>query len=479
MRLFICFAITACFVATLFAQAVPEPEREFRGVWIATVDNIDFPSKKGLPIAEQRREILADLDLAASLNFNAVVFQVRPMADAIYESKLEPWSEFLTGEMGRPQAFDPLEFLVAEAHKRGIVVHAWFNPYRAYHPAAKTVSADHITKSRPDLVRQYGSFRWMDPTDAEVRERSLQVVLDVVRRYDIDGVHFDDYFYPYPITENGARTDFPDERNWRDYRESAERSDGPTRRITLERDDWRRWNVNQFIEKVGREIKKIKPDIVYGISPFGVAEENYKNLYADAVKWLADGTVDYFVPQLYWKTDRKNREFPLLLKFWESKNAMKRHVWAGLGTYKIGEPKEGFTASEIAGQIGLSREIQRSHGNVQFSLKSIRNDLGGIKRALLEGPYRHAALIPEFSWIGAEAPSAPRVSIERDAELVRIKWSETGRRKAFWFVVYAKDAIGWSSSVVPASQRSMALSAKRKVEKVIVKSVDKLGRISN
>jgi uncharacterized lipoprotein YddW (UPF0748 family) len=298
--LILLFAVTA-----FRAESLPDVEREFRGVWIATVDNIDFPTKKGLPVEDQKMELIADLELAASLNMNAVVFQVRPMADAIYESKLEPWSEFLTGRMGKSQKFDPLAFLIVQAHKRGILVHAWFNPYRAYHPAAKTVSDDHITKRRPDLVRDYGKYQWMDPTDPEVRAYSLSVVKDVVRRYDIDGVHFDDYFYPYPITENGAKIDFPDDDNWRDYLSDAQKLSRPKmRRLPLGRDDWRRWNVDQFIETVGREIKRIKPEILYGISPFGVAEENYKNLYADAEKWLADGTVDYFVPQLYWKTDR-------------------------------------------------------------------------------------------------------------------------------------------------------------------------------
>ena len=477
LRLLILFLLAS--ISASAADTLPKPEREFRGVWIATVDNIDFPTKKGLPVEDQKKELIADLELAASLNMNAVVFQVRPMADAIYESKLEPWSEFLTGEMGKPQKFDPLAFLISEAHKRGILVHAWFNPYRAYHPAAKTVSGDHITKSRPELVRQYGKYQWMDPTDREVRAHSLKVVLDVVRRYDIDGVHFDDYFYPYPITENGAKVEFPDGGNWRDYLAEAQKLSGPNiRRIPLERDDWRRWNVNEFIETVGREIKRIKPEILYGISPFGVAEENFKNLYADAAKWLSDGTVDYFVPQLYWKTDRKNREFPLLLKSWEDKNVKKRHIWAGLGTYKINDPKESFSAAEITGQIRLSRDIQTSPGNIQFSLKSVRSDFGGIQKALRDGEYKRAAIIPEFPWIKSAPPSAPQTTVTRDAEFVRAKWTETGAKRAFWFIVYAKDKDGWSYSIVPASQTSIALTASRTIETIIIKSVDRLGKIS-
>jgi uncharacterized lipoprotein YddW (UPF0748 family) len=464
--------------AALFVHAIPEPRREFRGVWIATVNNIDFPTRKGLSADEQKKELIAAVDLASSLNLNAVIFQVRPMADAMYRSKLEPWSEFLTGEIGRPQEFDPLEFLICEAHDRGILVHAWFNPYRAFHPAATTTSADHITKRRPDLVRDYGRFKWMDPTDDEVRAHSLNVIKDVVTRYDIDGVHFDDYFYPYPITEKGLRVDFPDDANWREYRAIAEPFSGPSmRRLPLERDDWRRWNVDRFIEAVGREIKRIKPEIVFGISPFGVAEENYRNLYADAEKWLKSGIVDYFVPQIYWKTERKNREFRSLLGFWESRNPLKRHVWAGLGTYKIGDPKEEFPSSEITDQIALSREIQSSDGNIQFSLKSIRNDLGGIASKLREGAYKDPAIIPEFGWIKSPLPQSPVTGISRTADWVRVRWSGTDP-KAFWYVVFASDRNGWSYSIVPAKQRSMALSAKRGIQVVRVKAVDRLGRMS-
>jgi uncharacterized lipoprotein YddW (UPF0748 family) len=466
-------------VAAVKAETLPKVEREFRAVWIATVDNIDFPTAKNLSIEQQKAELIRDLELAEALKMNAVIFQVRPMCDAVYASRIEPWSEFLTGEMGRAQAFDPLEFIVSEAHKRGILVHAWFNPYRAYHPAAKTVSENHISKRRPDLVRKYGNYLWLDPTEPEVQKYSLSVITDVVRRYDIDGVHFDDYFYPYPISENGARVEFPDDKNWQKYLDAVNKTSSPTKpMIPLARDEWRRSQVNRFIESVGREIKKIKPEIMYGISPFGVAEENYKNLYADAEKWLGDGTVDYFVPQLYWKIDRPNREFPLLLKHWESKNRKKRHVWAGIGTYKIPSKTENFSAQEIIDQISLTREIQRSAGNIQFSFKSVRSDFDKIQTALREKSYGRAAIIPPSPWIKAAKPLAPKVKITRDAKTVRASWTETGKKKAFWFVVYAKDKNGWNYSILPAANKSIALSADRKIEKIIVTSVDRLGNES-
>ncbi len=479
-RIFIALFILSIFISVK-AETLPTVTREFRAVWIATVDNIDFPTKKNLSIEEQKAEIIKDLELAESLRMNAVIFQVRPMCDAIYESRIEPWSEFLTGKMGKAQAFDPLEFIVAEAHKRGILVHAWFNPYRAYHPAAKTVSENHISKRRPELVRKYGNYLWLDPSDAEVQTYSLSVVLDVVRRYDIDGVHFDDYFYPYPEKDSsGNKIEFPDDKNWQEYlRTAAQMSQNNVRRIPLKRDDWRRANVNQFIESVGREIKRIKPEVMYGISPFGVEDVNFTELYADAEKWLRDGTVDYLVPQLYWKIDRKTREFPLLLKSWESKNPQKRHVWAGIGTYKIGEAKEKFTAQEIVDQISLTREIQTTNGNIQFSFKSLGNDLDKIQNALRENSYRRDAIIPLSPWIKTAKILAPKVEITKNDKYVRANWTEEGTRKAFWFVVYAKDKNGWNYSILPAAQKSITLSSDRKIEKIIVTSVDRLGNESN
>lgn len=481
VKIFIPLILFLSFIS-INSQTLPKIEREFRAVWIATVDNIDFPTKKTLSIAEQKAELISDLELAKSLKMNAVIFQVRPMADAVYESKIEPWSEFLTGEMGKSQPFDPLKFIIEEAHKRGILVHAWFNPYRAYHPAAKTVSENHITKRRPDLVRQYGKYMWLDPSDAEVQQYSLSVVLDVVKRYDIDGVHFDDYFYPYAEKdEKGNKIEFPDNANYQKYVQTAlnANKNRVIKRSPIDRETWRRIRVNNFVSTVGEEIKKIKPTVMYGISPIGVQEINYNELFADAEFWLSQGMIDYFVPQLYWKSDRKNREFPLLLKNWESKNVKNRHVWAGIGTYKIPSKTENFSADEIIKQISYTREIQKTAGNIQFSLKSVRSDFDGIQNALKEKSYQREAIIPASPWIKTEKILAPKVEIKRDKDFVRVNWTEQGKQKAFWFVVYAKDKNGWNYSILPASQKSISLSADRKIEKIIVKSVDRLGNESN
>lgn len=448
-------------------------------MWVATVDNIDFPTRKGLSSDEQERELLAILELAKSLRLNAVIFQVRPMADAIYRSALEPWSEFLTGVMGRPQTLDPLEFLITEAHKRGILIHAWFNPYRAYHPAAKTISDNHVSKLHPEFVRQYGRYMWFDPTDRTAREWSLNVIRDVVRRYDIDGVHFDDYFYPYKERDAGGNEiDFPDEANWQSYLRTGGK---------LGRDDWRRQNVNAFIKAVGREIKKVKPEVVYGISPFGIWQPEpsrgitgfnaYAELYADARKWLRDGSVDYLAPQLYWETARQGQSFPLLLDWWRSQNVRQRFIWPGIAAYRIGSTPT-FTSDEIANQIDRTRADGLTQGSIFFSERSLRNDLGGIQKVLRDSVYRRDAVVPRFDWIKTKTIKPPAVTITRDDRYVRASWSERGRRRAMWFVVYAKDKDGWSYSIVPASQTSIALSVDRKVGKIIVTSVDRLGNES-
>lgn len=473
------------------AQPLPKIDREFRAVWVATVDNIDFPTKKNLSIEQQKAELIAILDLAKRVRLNAVIFQVRPMTDAVYRSNLEPWSEFLTGQMGKPQAFDPLEFLVAGAHRRGILVHAWFNPYRAYHPAAKTMSDDHISKRRPDLVRSYGKYLWLDPTEPDVRKHSLDVILDVVRRYDIDGVHFDDYFYPYPEQDAaGKRIEFPDDKRWQEALSTIDPDHtGSAQSYATRRDDWRRANVDLFIQAVGREIKRIKPDIVYGVSPFGIWQpvpergitgfNAYKELYADARKWLRDGTVDYLSPQLYWETTRKGQSFPVLLDWWQEQNVRHSFVWPGLAAYRIGSTPT-FNAAEIAGQIEKTRSSPETSGAIFFSEKSLRNDLGGIQNMLRDQVYKTDAVIPAFSWIKTDKMIlSPVVTSKRNGKFVRVKWRERGRRKAFWFVVYARDKNGWSHSILPASERSITLSADRKIKRVVVTSVDRLGNESN
>lgn len=473
MRILIAICI---FAATSFSQAIPKVEREFRAAWIATVDNIDFPTKKTLTTEEQKAELTAALDLASNLRLNAIIFQVRPATDAIYASRLEPWSEYLTGQMGKGQTFDPLAFVVDEAHKRGILVHAWFNPYRSLHPSAKTMSPDHISKTNPGIVRQYGRYMWLDPTDAEAKRHSLSVIADVVRRYDIDGVHFDDYFYPYAEKDAaGNNIEFPDHANWEKYKAS----DGK-----LDRGDWRRMHVNDFIASVGREVKKIKPQVMYGISPFGIWQpmperqivgfNAYAELYADSKKWLQDGTVDYLAPQLYWETGRPNLSFPVLLDWWKEQNTKRRHIWPGLATYRIGGP--GYDAEMVAGQIGFTRKDPVTLGGIHFSFKSLRTDMGGIQAKLRETVYTRDAVIPASPWMKTTRLASPKIVTKRDEKDVVASWPAV--RGAFRYIVYARDENGWTYSIQPANETSIALSAERGIKSIVVKAVDRLGNES-
>ena len=486
IRILLLISLCAAFAVTGLAQPLPRVDREFRAVWVATVDNIDFPTKRGLPVEQQKKELLDIVDLAKRLRLNCIIFQVRPMADAVYKPGLEPWSEFLTGEMGKAQGLDPLAFLIAEAHKRGILVHAWFNPYRAYHPSAKTMSTGHISKTQPDIVRQYGRYMWLDPTDPAARKESIDVITDVVRRYDVDGVHFDDYFYPYAEKDGqGKNIDFPDDKNWNAYLKTAGAGQFGK---PMSRDDWRRANVNSFIQAAAREIKHVKRDVVFGISPFGIWQpdasrgidgfNSYKELFADSRKWLQDGTVDYLSPQLYWETARKGQSFPVLLDWWREQNVRHSYIWPGLAAYRIGSTPT-FTADEIASQIEKTRESSETGGAIFFSEKSLRNDMGGVQSVLRDKVYRRDAVIPQFGWINVERITSPRLTIRRTRKFVNVSWRATGGRRAFWFVVYAQDKDGWSYSVVPASERSMSLSADRKIGKIVVTAIDRLGNESS
>jgi uncharacterized lipoprotein YddW (UPF0748 family) len=368
-----------------------DPPREFRGVWVATVANIDWPSKPGRPADAQKAELVALLDKCKSLNLNAVVFQVRPMCDALYESKLEPWSSFLTGVQGQHPGYDPLAFAVAEAHARGLELHAWFNPYRAWQPAATGDPAPtHLVKTRPDLAKRYGKHHWLNPTSKAVQDHSLAVMVDVVKRYDIDGVHLDDYFYPYPEQDADKKgIPFPDDDTWAAYRQAGGR---------LARDDWRRDAVNTFVKRLYDEVHKAKPWVKVGISPFGIWRpghpegiagfDQYAQLYADARLWLREGWVDYFTPQLYWPIAQEKQSFPKLLAWWAGENVKGRHLWPGIGTYRN-------PAAETAAQLKLVRGSGTATGAVHFSMKSLTGEkLEAVKRA-----YAEPALVPETPWL--------------------------------------------------------------------------------
>ncbi|MFA5806505.1 MAG: family 10 glycosylhydrolase, partial [Melioribacteraceae bacterium] len=294
---------------------LPKVEREFRGAWIATVANINWPNRKDLTTEEQKKEAISILDKLKNNHFNAVIFQARPQCDALYKSDIEPWSYYLTGNQGKaPDPFyDPLEFWIDEAHKRGMELHVWLNPYRAHHIEGGEVTEFSIVKKHPDwVVKLKSGYWWLDPSKKEVQDHSYSVVMDITKRYDIDGIHFDDYFYPYPSYNNDE--DFPDEESWKNYLNNGG---------DLSKADWRRENINVFIQRVYKGIKEIKPNVKFGLSPFGIWRpqhpesiegfDQYDKLYADAKLWINEGWVDYWAPQLYWKINTIPQSFPILL----------------------------------------------------------------------------------------------------------------------------------------------------------------------
>ena len=448
--------------------------REFRAAWVATVANIDWPSKPGLSNAQLRTEMLTILDRCEANNFNAVVFQVRPHGDAMYKSELEPWSYYLTGEQGKAPAgnWDPLQFVIEEAHDRGIEVHCWFNPYRANHPSQRgAVSSRSIVRTQPSLVKKYGDFMWMDPGEPAVQDWSFKVFMDVVERYDVDGIHIDDYFYPYPSYAGGA--DFPDGPSYAKYGNG------------MDRGDWRRKNVDDFVRRVYDGIKTRKPWVKFGISPFGIYRANtptgvkttfdqYAVLYADCLLWFEKGWLDYYTPQLYWKMEG-DQSYRLLLDYWKSKNKAGRHLWPGNYSGKLSADNGNWTREELVAQIQYTRRAG-ANGNVFFSMKTFTQDFKGINKFLRDGVYKEKALVPPSPWLDAVAPSAPSCSLNAENGVLTL---EGAGEDARYYAVYADTGDGLKLvRVTDARRTSVSGLALTRAKSVAVSVTDKAGNES-
>lgn len=455
----------------------PEFQREFRGVWVATVANIDWPSEPGLPVDVQQQEMRAILDRAVEMNLNAIVFQVRPAADALYDSPHEPWSEYLTGRMGQaPQPYyDPLAFAVEEAHARGLELHAWFNPYRAYHASAESpISPDHISQTRPDIVREYGDFLWLDPGEADAAEHTLRVILDVVERYDVDGIHFDDYFYPYRAYAEPGNAEFPDSASW--ARAVAEGT-------TLSRDDWRRSNVDRLIQRLYDEIKARKPHVKFGISPFGLWRPGYPDgtygfdayaeLYADARKWLREGWVDYFSPQIYYRMAQHNVPYAHVLRWWIDENVHARRIWPGNYTGRAAGARRSWPIEEITGQIYATRAQQGASGNIHFSMRAFMRESDSLAQDLMRHQYADPALVPAMPWLDDTPPSQPGASLEYAADGVFLVVAPPADEDDRLWAVRARRGDAWKKLVAPSSRTRIRLDGVP--ETVRVAAVDRVG----
>lgn len=442
---------------------VPEPRREFRAAWIATVHNLDWPSTYTLSPQQQRAEMIALLDLAAETGLNAVIFQVRTECDAFYKSSLEPWSFFLTGKMGAapPDGYDPLAFTIQEAHKRGIELHAWFNPFRASATERSAKSSSHITRTHSSLMLASGSMKWGNPASDFVRKRAIDVMVDVTKRYDIDGVHIDDYFYPYPKTSGSKVYDqFDDSSAYKAYRAKGGK---------LDVRDWRRSNINDFVSSLYSAIKSTRPSVEVGISPFGIWRpgypdsvkaglDAYDHIFADSRLWLNQGWLDYFSPQLYWRIE-SDQNFTSLHRWWTGENKKGRHLWPGMASSRIlSSEDKGRPATESIRQIEVTRQYSSPSGpgHLHWSIEAIKKDRGGL-RAKLRSAYADTALPPASPWLGSAAPGPVFVAPVDENGGIRLTFKAAP--DARWRVIQVQNGNNWSTlRAIPASQETFQLS---------------------
>lgn len=453
--------------------AAPPLEREMRGLWIATVANIDWPSTRTLSASQQKAELIDILDRAKAAGLNTIVFHVRPAGDAVYDSPLEPWASLLTGTQGGNPGYDPLSFAISEAHARGMELHAWINPFRAGNTSdTSTMVAPHLFTTRRELIRIYASNIWMDPGEPAVHDHSMSVILDILRRYDVDGIHADDYFYPYVVNDNaGKPIPFPDSATFVKYGAG------------LSLADWRRANIDRFVERMYREVHAIKPTIKVGISPFGIWRpgnpagitglDAYASIYADSRKWLQQGWVDYLAPQLYWAISPPQQSYTALLDWWLSQNTMNRNVWPGLAAYRVNDgTSSAFTMQEIPDQIRATRQRPSGTGNLLYNTTwTLKKNGGALASAFASDLYKTPALVPASPWLDAAPPPAPSITVSSDNLQITPSAGEAAR----WWAVRYHTSSGWMTRILFAADRSLLLSG---TDRVLVQAVDQAGNTS-
>lgn len=465
VRTLVCSSIVLSFTLLVLvshsthAQEHP-PKREFRGVWVATVDNIDWPSSPSLTTVEQQQEFIDLVEFHKANGMNALIVQVRPNADALYLSSYEPWSRWLTGEEGRvPNPFyDPLEFMIRECRRQQMEFHAWINPFRAiFNHQNVDISQNHIFFAHPEWVVPYGEHSYLDPGLPEVRKYVLNVVMDMVNRYDIDGIHFDDYFYPYRIDS----LNFLDDISFSRYGEGF---------ATV--GDWRRDNVNQFVQSVHDSIEIIKPHVRFGVSPFGVwrnksanllseasprgetsnlsltalplgsetqaLQTSYDDLYADVITWLKNGWIDYVAPQLYFGIGFELADYQKLLDWW-MKHTYGRQLYIGHAAYKVGRSQDSLWNDpyQLINQVALNRRSFQVDGSIFFSARSFLENPLGINNRMREGVFKHLALVPPMPWHQEAAPNPPQNLVAaRKRSKVLMQWQPSAHQEVCYYVIY-------------------------------------------
>ena len=445
------FLITCKSSKNTGAKNKPEklpPKREVRAVWIATVDNIDWPSRKNLSPEEQRQEFVKLLLAHKKTGINTVYVQVRAAADAFYAKGSEPWSEWLTGKQGKaPEPFyDPLEFMINECHRRGIEFHAWLNLNRAAHRVSKSIASDNISKKHPEWILDYDGYKLFNFGLPEVRDYITDVTINIVKNYDVDGIHFDDYFYPYSV----AGQILKDSEAFKQYGNNF-----------ASKEDWRRNNIDLIIKQISDGITATKPYVKFGISPFGAwrnkkddptgsdtqaGQTSYDNLFADTKKWTKAGWIDYMIPQIYFSTKHNKVPFKTLTNWW-LQHTYGRHLYIGQGAYKVGQDtdKSWQNPEEFSDQMAFLREQSAVSGSAFFSSKSLINNKLGFADSLQNNFYKYPALPPTMPWKDNVPPRPPQgLTINDLSKGIELNWNTPTASKdgetASYYAVYRFDA---------------------------------------
>ncbi len=444
---------------TLFAQPSLSDKNvfEFRAVWVATVVNIDWPSKSGLSSQAQKDEFEALLDMHQKNGMNAIIMQVRPSGDALYPSSLEPWSEYLMGKQGQAPTpfYDPLTYMIEATHKRGMEFHAWINPYRAVFDVNKSsIANNHSSKLHPEWFLTYGDKKYFNPGLPEVWQHTNKVVRDLAARYDIDAVHMDDYFYPYKIPGK----EFPDEAT---YQKNAR---------GLSKDDWRRSNCDTIVKQLSATIHQVKPGVQFGISPFGVwrnqstdprgsktkATTNYDDLYADILLWLEQDWIDYVAPQLYWEQGHALADYNELIEWW-NRNSYGKNLYIGHGIYRAGSNTAWKSPSQIPNQITKMRSLKNTHGSAYFSSASFKTNANGWNDSLQNNYYRKPALIAPIEWLVQTKMLTPKIQKQLDNTYSLVDSNPMSSLK--YFALIQKNKSGYSvEAILPKDSKSFDLN---------------------
>ena len=430
------------------AQIAAPPKHEFRAAWIATVYGLDWPQPRAGE-SQQKGALRQLLDHLQSAGINSVIFQVRSIGDAMYESNYEPWSHYLTGTQGMDPGYDPLAFVIEESHNRGMELHAWFNPYRADNGSSFKPADNHVTVTHPEWTYKAGPLTLLDPGKEEVRNYVVSIIMDVARRYNIDGVHFDDYFYPYPpnqITTQDSQTFQTESRGF------------------MSLFDWRRDNVNLLIAQVADSLRSFDSTIKFGISPFGIWKNNvpagirgldaYSAIYADATAWIRQKTIDYLAPQLYWPFGGA-QAYEKLAPWWADQ-IDDRHLYPGHALYRT-EAFSPISPMEIPNQVAFNRDYFGIQGSIFFRALHILPSRGGnFARIMRDGLYQYPALTPSMDWKDQIAPAAPlNLVASQDGGTVRLTWDPPSEAPARYAVYRVRSELEPDATTAAQDARNL------------------------